>query len=147
VFGLVSEDLVQDAKGAVDMSLGRVDLGEGDRRDRGRHGTLFEPNLAPDERRRIRKVQPLLDDARHEIACDAEEASHTPPFANVFNRNAKDLVDELDPSHDLGASDAGLATAQDELFTGEGLETRAIDRHEGHGTRTPLPPPARALQR
>ena len=102
---------------------GRHRLGLGSRRDVGRLGS----GERPDAIGCVRQVQTSLDDARDEIACLAEEASAAPQLRLVgVWIGAEQLVDQLGPREDPGASDARRLRPDDQALPVQTLELTAI---------------------
>jgi len=116
--------LGDDGESAVVMSLCQVDFRERERRDRWRALPLGRLRLAfaADCSGGTWQVQPVVHDARHEIARHAKPPARAPARLRVGLAEPHDLVAQLHSRHHLGTARSERARSRHELVTRELVE-------------------------
>jgi hypothetical protein len=123
---LPRQNLFQHRQRSLDVPLRGVDLSQSN----GRYGRwrlhLELGPLAANQRRRITQIETGFDDARDQVARDAQKAAGLSLYGRVRLGAAHDFVPELDSRHQLGACNAEGARLRDEVVSAHSVEARSI---------------------
>ncbi len=129
MLGLARDHLVQHRDGAVEVALRGVDLGERDgRQRRRRRAKAALVALLPEHARRLRQVEPALDDTGEEVARAAQPPARLGALTLVLRGAPDDLVDELGLREHARPRDAKPLRLLDQLLPRHPLEILPVHR-------------------